>query len=551
MRWSGLLPLLALVFTGCSGSPDPQTERKPAPRPVSVLTLEQTDPTRSFAVTGTVGSWKTEDIGFEVNGRVQYVIEPETNVAGPGDSEQDPAPLAWIDPTKYESAVESAAAQIAVLRKQKEAAVIEWEKVLPAQQDAAKAAQVLADADFQRAKALLDKDAIAKAEYDQYVAQKASAEAKVAQLVATTEAKAAEVTSIEAQIDQAIADEKDVARDLKDCRLTAPFRGQIAEVHVIPGGSVERGEPVITLQMMGPVKVEFEVSAERVRQIAYKESLNIILAQPDGTDIREEGVIYQTDTTADPSTRTFTITVLVRNRLIPTEVPDTVDETTLVKTRDIWKFLRGIVDESGAYYVEQHAIQSDGEGDFVWKILDDRDGARRARGPLFGVEKVRVTAGERLKPFLEAWRFRDVVVGEDADFDPEQDRVLGKLVMPPGVTEFSGGKVLFEREQWLMRPGDLVGVDLNDSRMPQGFYVPIDAISEKSGKYYVFAVDRNDGGSKVRQVEVTVYDGPNAQKRIEATGDGQLSAGAQIVLGGVHYLTNGEAVNVASEVEGN
>ena len=44
--------------------------------------MAETDPGRYERVTGTVASWKTDQLGFEVEGRVQFVIEEETNVAG-------------------------------------------------------------------------------------------------------------------------------------------------------------------------------------------------------------------------------------------------------------------------------------------------------------------------------------------------------------------------------------------------------------------------------------------------------------------------------------
>ena len=56
---------------------------------------------------------------------------------------------------------------------------------------------------------------------------------------------------------------------------------------------------------------------------------------------------------------------------------------------------------------------------------------------------------------------------------------------------------------------------------------------------------------KVRKVEVVIADGPNTLKRIAAAGGQELLDGSQIVLGGVHYLVDGETVNVAAEVEGN
>lgn len=543
-------PLL-IAAGGCSSQTDSSVPRTIAPRPVSVLRLAESDPARSLDITGMVGSWKTEDIGFEVSGRVQYVIEPETNVSNQTEEGQAVQPLARLDPERYESAVTSAKAQISTLEKQKVAAVIEEGKVLPAQQAAAVAEQELAQADYNRAAEAFKEGAIAKSEMDQYIANLATAKAKVAQLDATKEARSAEIASLDAQIQQAEAALKDAELDLKDCTLYAPFRGQIAEVQVIPGGTVQRGEPVITVQMMDPMKIEFEVSARRARQMHYKDTLDIVFTRPDGSNIREEAIIYMTDAAADPSTRTFTITLLVRNRQVPAVVPDDVDATSLAKTRDIWACISGIVDDSDDYFIEQHAIHRDDQGEYIWKILESGDGPTRSRGPLLNVEKVRVTAGTQNSSFLGLWTFREIAINDPSTFDINTGRVLGKLDLPEGVTELTGNTVLFEREQWLLRPGDMVGVDLSEDRMPIGFYVPIDAIKEESGRYYVFVVDGDAAGSKASQLEVSITDGPNTLKRVEAIGDQALTEGMQIVLGGVHYLTDGEAVNVASEVEVN
>ena len=543
--WSFAVLLVAVA--GCAKEAEPVT-RERAPRPVSVIKLRQSDPARSLAVTGVVGSWKTEDIGFEVGGRVQYVIEPELNVSAQIGEDGNQQPLARIDSERYESAVTSAQAQITTLQKQRIAAVIEESKVLPAQQAAAGAERQLAQADFDRAKEAFDKNAIAKSELDQYTANLTTAQAKVAQLDATKEARTADIASLDAQIQQAQATLKDAELNLKDCTLYAPFRAQIAEVHVLPGGTVQRGEPVLTVQMMDPMKVEFEVSAERARQMHYKDSLDVILARPDGSTVREEGLIYMTDAAADPSTRTFTITLLVRNRQVAAIVPGDVEASSLAKTRDLWKCISGIIDESDDYFIEQNAIRKDEQGEFLWKVIDTAKA--RSRGPVFKVEKVRVTAGDKTPGFLGLWKFRDLVVDDPSTFDITQDRLIGKLDLPDGMTEFAGDTVLFEREQWLLRPGDLAKVDLVDSRMPRGFYVPMDAINEKSGKHYVFVVE-GDAAKKVRKVEVAIADGPNTLKRIAAAGGQELLDGSQIVLGGVHYLVDGEAVNVAAELGGN
>ena len=223
----------------------------------------------------------------------------------------------------------------------------------------------------------------------------------------------------------------------------------------------------------------------------------------------------------------------------------------MVKTRDIWACISGIVDDSDDYFIEKNAIHKDDQGEYIWKIIDSGNGGGRSRGPLLQVEKVRVTAGAQTPSFLGLWTFREITINDPSTFDLESDRVIGKLDLPDDETDLTGDSVLFEREQWLLRPGDLAGVDLSAGRLPAGFYVPIDAISEQSGRYHVFVVDGSAGGSKARRVEVSVSNGPNTHKRIQAVGDQPLTEGMQIVLGGVHYLVDGEAVNVAAEVEGN
>lgn len=551
MRYLGRLILITAAVCGCSRQANMDAPIEPAPRPVSVFTLVESAPARSMMLTGVVGSWKTEDLGFEVSGRVNYVIGTETNVDGPlkGRSGQ---PIASIDPEKYDTAVESAKAQIEMLQRKREAAEIQWKNVLPFQRDAEMAAKKLADADLERGETLIKRNALSQAELDQFIANRTSAVARVAQTNAEIEAKAAEVTSLDAQIREAAAALKDAERDQADCEIKAPFRGQIAQVHVIPGGTVQRGEPVVTLQMMDPVKVEFEVSAEQVREMKYKDSLSIILTRPDGTDVRAEGAIWNTDSTADPNTRTFTITVLTRNQLEKTEIPGGQDVPSLVKTRDIWKFARGVIGDLDRYYLETNSIHADDNGEYIWRITDAGDVTEGTLGPLLKVEKVYVKADpeEDVVDFLGLWKFRAASAVDESAFDYEEDRVLGELVLPDGVDEFTGGVALFEREQWMLRPGDLVGVDLSRGSLDTGFYVPIDAINEKSGRRFIYAVEEVGENSKVRQIEVTVFDGPNTRKRIEAVSE-PLAAGMRIVLGGVHYLTDGETVNVAATVETN
>ena len=152
--------------------------------------------------------------------------------------------------------------------------------------------------------------------------------------------------------------------------------------------------------------------------------------------------------------------------------------------------------------------------------------------------KVPVTPGNLYFPFLGVWTFRAVSI-DAADFDPKSDVVAGALDLPDGLETFAGGQILYDRQQWFLRPGDLVSVNLRTDELPPGFYVPIDIISQKNDKHYVFATTSDSGDGTVSRIEVQVSDGPGTLKQIAAP---QLSAGMSLVVGGVHYIQDGEQV---------
>lgn len=536
---------MALVAMGCS-SDEKKTGQGEAPRPVSVITLETIDPTQSQRTGGAVASWKIEDIGFEVGGRLEFVVEPETDVTGYiGENAKDGTILAKLDTSRYEIDVESANAQIDTLSRQKDAAVVQAEEVIPAEMEAANADLAFAQFEFSRNQKLLEQNAIVKAQLDQVQAQLKSAQAKVKQVEANQKAKRAEVTSYEAKIKQAEAQLKESERNLANCVLRAPFRSQIAQVHVIPGGVVQQGQPVVTVQMMDPIKVEFEVSAEKARRLRHKDEIGVLVTRPDGGTLTEDGIVYMTDTTADPATRTFTITVLVRNRKLSLPVPDEVADKQLPRTQDIWRMLKGIVDDSDRYYLAKEAIRTDADGNaYFWRITEDsrRDGVSDF-APVFTVEKVQITIGQREGTFLGLWPFQEVSVVEGQEFNPEKDLIAGKLIMA-GDSGWDGGQIVYEQTQWMLRPGDLVGVSSAGEEQQPGLYVPMSAIKSETDQKFVFVVD--DG--KLRKQAVKTHASIGTRIRVTPI-DGELSDGAKIVSGRVHYLVDGEQVVIAEELD--
>ncbi len=73
-------PLLGLCGCGQEASSAPRTVRA-----VNVMVLKQTGPGRDnkLRLTGSVESWKEEEIGFEVAGRVEAFVDVGQDVEGP------------------------------------------------------------------------------------------------------------------------------------------------------------------------------------------------------------------------------------------------------------------------------------------------------------------------------------------------------------------------------------------------------------------------------------------------------------------------------------
>ena len=155
-----LLCLSLSALTGCGSSHGEQSAVK-QPRPVTVFTLQTTDPQAYDRLSGSVTSWKTEDIGFEVDGRVQFVIEPETDVTGrelQQNGTSSATLLASLDEERYQLRVKSAAAQVLTAERQRDATGIEIESVIPAQLRAAQAEVTRAGNEFERVRQFFKKD---------------------------------------------------------------------------------------------------------------------------------------------------------------------------------------------------------------------------------------------------------------------------------------------------------------------------------------------------------------------------------------------------------
>ena len=103
---------------------------------------------------------------------------------------------------------------------------------------------------------------------------------------------------------------------------------------------------------------------------------------------------------------------------------------------------------------------------------------------------------------------------------------------------------------WLLRPGQLVHVDLRRGKIPAGMYVPMHCVAKYGDKHAVFVVsDQSEGSETAKQVDITLHETFGEFRRIEATDGSSLEAGARIVLDGAHYLRDGDSINAYEERE--
>ncbi len=551
----GIALALLAGLGGCGNKQPTQSER--VPRPVNVIRLKETNPGRLDRVSGTVSSWKTEQLGFEVAGRVKYVIEPDTAVQGGAlnPEEQPTVPrtlLAELDATRYQISVRSAEAEIKSTQGKRQSAVVEAEKVIPAQEKALRAEAKVALSEAKRNEKLRQRGAVTESEFERAEADYQRVAATVESIVAQREAKLADITGLEAQIDQLQAQLEDARRNVADCQLFSPYNGKVAEVHVVAGAYVERGKPIVTVQMMDPMSVEVEVSATDARRLTYRDRIPVFVTLPDGQTQERPSIVYTIDPVADPLTRTFTVTLLLANETIRAPVPEELQGEPIVRTENVWMFLQRPVGGEPVLMIERRAIVNDAQGSYVWKVTNpDITSLLRGRSPVLNVARFPVVPGERSQNFLGIFRLQEVAPGNGKTVQPSLTMTTGRLDFAEGMdpAAWSGGRVLYDRPRWLFLPGDTVSVDFQGRSTTAGLYVPVEAIKEQLGRKSVFVVDLTDQGAVVREQEVQVGESVRTLRRIEALPGETLPVGTQVVAQGALFLSDGETVNVVKEVE--
>lgn len=539
-RWApGLFAALAAV--GCGAEPPPPPE---APRPVTVVQLETIDPVRPLQISGSVRSWTEQSVAFEVAGPVDFIVRETTNLEGrwlDEDTVIDKGQLlARLRDREFVIARDSAQANLNVAEQDLELARTQLKNLLPARLRAAEANQVRAQAEYERFVQARKTNAVAeidvirhKADLDQRTAETEEAQAEI-------DSKRVEITSLEAQADQANEALAQAQYDLDRCTLWSPFSSEVSEVFIEAGGYAHVGESVAHLVMMDPIKVDVSVSAARSATLRVGDPVKLYPLNGDPM----YGWVYEKATAADSETRTFRVSVMARNARF---IADLATDSSLRDLPRIETFNRphrlDMADADGPLVVEEReALRQDDQGIFVWATDELPLGQRLdPASPVLDLRKVRVVPGD------ERRNFQGIFVARALDDPGPLDRAW--IVAHNVPDDFQGGRVLVAIRDWQLRPGQIVPTLLGGQAPKSGLYLPIRALAAaKEGQGVVFVVVEG----VARRVPVRVVDVVAELVKVEVVDDADaalLQDGSRVIVDFVHFLQDGEPVRVVETRE--
>jgi len=283
-------------------------------------------------------------------------------------------------------------------------------------------------------------------------------------------------------------------------------------------------------------------------------------------------MVYTVDSIANPDSRTYTVTLHMRNRKESITAEGSSDQSTraMAQVRRIFSLNVGpIITGDDRQLIEQSCLHQIGDETVVWRIINRKaNQASNSADRFLIVEPIKVTPGDQVIPLLGQWKFVPVQFADPTTVDIENDLITDQLVFPDDtfvstqnvgtdLDPWAPRKVLLERQEWLLRSGDVVQVVMSGSNANQGYFVPMKAILNDNGKTYLHVAENSSEGIPVaRRIEVSVQNenslsGDSINVQVLPVEDSALTDGMQVVIAGSHYLTDGARINVVENGNSN
>jgi RND family efflux transporter MFP subunit len=322
---------LILALLGCGEEPAPE---EPSVRAVKILEMGAGGQQETREYPGQISAAQTANLAFEVPGKIVELPVKEGQAVAAGDV------IARLDPRDYE-----------------------------AKRNAGAAREKAARADYDRARALFDKEVISKQQLD----------------------------TAQRNYEVAKADADTSRKSVEDTLLRAPFAGKIARKLVDDFKNVQAKEPIVTLQDDSHLEIvvnapESDFARVKPGQTLEQRTARSVEAQPvifvsSLPDRAFPARLKELATTADPITRTYAVTFSFEN---PTDVSVFPGMTARVRIN------RAAEGGEDGFWLPTQAVRTDATGEaFVWVI--EREGMTAKRTPVtLGVladDRVRILSG--------------------------------------------------------------------------------------------------------------------------------------------------------------
>jgi RND family efflux transporter MFP subunit len=296
----GILSFAALsVLAGC-GTKTQKTGPEPVPVQAEIVAIQQVQPSWSYS--GEIRPDTEVQLAFKEPGYIAALYhvkgaDGRMRDLQVGDEIPAGAVLAQLRRSDYEASLNSATGQEHSMRGALDASQAEL--------DRAKADQIKADLDFERAQALYAAKAMTRPDYDAAVEQHASATANVEAAVRQIEAR-------RGQLAAALAQTASARINLGDTNLIAPMPGVIVEKNVEPGSLVSAGTSAFALDDTRVVKVNFGVPDSMLAHLKLGAAVPVQLEASQGRTLT--GQITEIAASANRDSRVFNVEVTLPNR---------------------------------------------------------------------------------------------------------------------------------------------------------------------------------------------------------------------------------------------
>jgi RND family efflux transporter MFP subunit len=295
----GILSVTALyVLAGCG------TKKQAGPEPVPIqaetVALQQVQP--SWRYSSDIRPDTEVQLAFKEPGYIAALYQ----LKGADDRKRDlqvgdqipaGAVLARLRSSDYRASLNTAVGQQHAMQGALEASQAEL--------DRAKASEVKANQDFDRAQALYAAKAMTRPDYDSAVEQHTAAIANVQAAIRQIEAR-------RGQVNAALGQAASAQINLGDTNLTAPMPGVIVEKNVEPGSLVAAGTTAFTLDDTRVVKVNFGVPDRMLAYLKLGAEIPVQVEALTGPPLT--GRITQIAASANRESRVFNIEVTLPNR---------------------------------------------------------------------------------------------------------------------------------------------------------------------------------------------------------------------------------------------